>query len=255
MHLEARRISLEPNALVGERGDLPHAADVADERADDRISSPERGRCERSSSDSVARSMPATSRLPHESVTAKIGVSARPTASSSTTARVIGSPFAHVASFWISDERSPTSSPTASTSARQASRLGRRAEARELLADPLGQLASSRTSYACASPAFAHRLRERGVLLEPSPTSTSTVSGPGEARYAAISFTSAAFHALDPVDDDRAGSPPKRPSELQAETASAPDASERVEALRRVLTDRAPGAVAGRARSSAGRSR
>jgi len=55
-------------------------------------------------------------------VTAKIGVSARPTASSSTVARVMVSPFAQVASFWISDVRSPTSSPTASTSARHASR-------------------------------------------------------------------------------------------------------------------------------------
>jgi len=116
-----------------------------------------------------------------QSVSEKIGVSARPTASSSTTATVIASPPAHVASLSISLERSSRSSPTTSTSARHASRSAFAPSRAKLLADPLGnasllhvvgqQLATLFTAFASAESAFN------------SPaTSARTVAGAGAAR-------------------------------------------------------------------------
>ena len=172
-------------------------------------------------------------------MTAKIGVSARPTASSSTTARVIGSPFAHVASFWISEERSPTSSPTASTSARQASRSAV-APSRANCSPTHSGSSFFATSYACDLAGLAHRLRERGVLLEPVADEHEDGVGSrrGEVRLDLLDV--GGLPRLDAVDDDGAGLAAEEAERVAGGDGVGAGRLRRVEALRRVLTDARP---------------
>ena len=91
-----------------------------------------------------------------------------------------------------------------------------------------------------ASPAFATALASAESFFSPSPTSTSTVVGSrgGEVRLDLLDVR--AFHASTPSTMTARDSPPKRPSELQAATASSPEVSDGVELLGRVLTDPRP---------------
>src|SRR5581483_9274531 len=189
-----------------------------------RRSSPERVRCVRSSSDSTVASTTPASRFPHASVTEKIGVSARPTASCSTTATVIVSPPAQVASLSISLERSSKSSPTTSTSARQASRSAL-APSRANCSPTHSGTRRFCTSYVSSSPAFLTALASAESAFSSAATSASTVAGAGDARYSATAFTSSAFQRSTSSTMTRRPLPTKRPMALHAATASAPPVS------------------------------
>ena len=191
-----------------------------------RISSPERGRCERSSSDSVARSVAGDVAAPprvRDGEDRRLGAADGELLDDGARDRLavrprrelldLGREIADVVPDRL-DERA----------ARVA--VGRRTEPRELLADPLRQLLLARPRTCALRRPCATAFASAESFLTPSPTSTRTVSGAGEARYASTSLTSAAFHASTPSTTTARDSPPKSPSELQAETASAPDASE-----------------------------
>ena len=186
-----------------------------------RISSPERGRGDRSMISSAARRTAPTSRRPQASVSEKIDVSARPAACCSTCLSVICSPPAQVVSLSISVASSSRLSPTMSTSARHASASALPPRRANCSATQSGSLRFD-TSYASTWPAFATAFVSAESALIPSPTSASTVAGAGARRYAATSFTSAAFQRSTSSTITSRPSPTKRPSALHVATASAP---------------------------------
>ena len=189
-----------------------------------RSSSPERVRCVRSSSDSVMASTAPTSRRPHASVSEKIGVSALPTASSSTSCD--GDLVAAGPRCELLDLARELVEVVADDLDERAARLlvRLRAEPAELLADPLWQL-SLRHVVREQLARLRDRLRERRVGLQLARDECEHGVGGGAARYAATAFASSAFQRSTSSTMTSLPPPTKSPSALQVAIASSPLAS------------------------------